>query len=132
MGVLGGTAGGGIGVRRKQALQFPVFGGPLFISGVKDLRQAAPTHIADKDFLLLRCGQRRAAGLELFEQAYGGDVIRIFGFRAANAQPVFRGYPVIFRLMSMPMLSNISESDIPRRLACRAVSLFKACASVCC
>ena len=126
MGVLGGAAGGGINVRGKQALHFPVFGGPLLVFGVKDLRQATPSHIADKDFLFLRCGRLRAVGLKLFEQAYGGDVIRIFGFRAANAQPVFRGYPVIFRLMSMPMLCNISESDIPRRLACRAVSLLSA------
>ena len=126
MSILSGTAGGGIGVRGKQALQFPVFSGPLRISCIKDLRQAAPAHIADEDFLLFRRGQCRAAGLELFEQAYGGDVIRIFGFRAANAQPVFRGYPVVFRLMSMPILSNISESDIPRKLACREVSLLSA------
>ena len=104
----------------------------MVLMAVKDLRQTTPSHIADEDFLLFRRGQCRAVGLELFEQAYGGDIVRIFGFRAANAQPVFRGYPVIFRLMSMPMLSKISESDIPRRLACRAVSLLKALASVCC
>ena len=132
MGVLGGTAGGSVGFRGKQILHFPVFGGPLFVFGVKDLRQPAPAHITDEDFLFLRRGQYRAVGLKPFEQAYGGDVIRIFGFRAANAQSVFCGYPVIFRLMSMPMLSNISESDIPRRLASRAVSLLRALASVCC
>lgn len=132
MGILCGTAGGRIVFRGKQTLHFPAFSGPLFVLGVKDLRQPAPTHIADEDFLLFRRGQCRTVGLKLFEQAYGGDVIRIFGFCAANAQPVFRGYPVIFRLMSMPILSNISESDIPRRLACRAVSLLKALASVCC
>gem|GEM_PF-4393725 len=132
MRILGGAAGGGIGVRGKQTLQFPVFSGPLLVFGVKDLRQATPSHIADKDFLFLRCGRLRAVGLELLEQAYGGDVIRIFGFRATNAQPVFRCYSVIFRLMSMPILSNISESDIPRRLACREVSLLNASASVCC
>ena len=126
MGVLGGTAGGGIGIRGQQALQFPVFGGPLFVFGIKDLRQATPAHIAGKDFLFFRGGRLRAAGLKLLQQAYSGDVIRIFAFRAANAQPVFRGYPVIFRLMSMPMLCNISESDIPRRLACLAVSLLRA------
>ena len=126
MGVLSGTAGGNVVFRGKQTLHFPVFSAPLLISGVKDLRQAAPAHIADEDFLFLRCGQFRAVDLKLFEQAYGGDVIRIFGFRAANAQPVFRGYPVIFRLMSMPILSNISESDIPRKLACRDVSLLSA------
>ena len=126
MGVLGRTACGRIGIRGKQALQFPVFSGPLFILGVKDLRQPAPTHIADEDFLLFRRGQCRAVGLKLLEQAYGGDIVRIFGFCAANAQPVFRGYPVIFRLMSIPMLSKISESDIPRKLACRAVSLLSA------
>lgn len=132
MGVLSGTAGGSVVFRGKQTLHFPVFSGPLLVFGVKDLRQTTPSHIADEDFLLFRRGQCRAVGLELFEQAYGGDIVRIFGFRAANAQPVFRGYPVIFRLMSMPMLSKISESDIPRRLACRAVSLLKALASVCC
>ena len=132
MGVLSGTAGGSVVFRGKQTLHFPVFSGPLLVFGVKDLRQTTPSHIADEDFLLFRRGQCRAVGLKLFEQAYGGDVIRIFGFCAANAQPVFRGYPVIFRLMSMPMLSKISESDIPRRLACRAVSLLKALASVCC
>ena len=126
MGILCGTAGGRIVVRGKQTLHFPVFSGPLLVFGVKDLRQATPSHIADEDFLFLRRGQCRAVGLKLFEQAYGGDVIRIFGFRAANAQPVFRGYPVIFRLMSMPMPFNISESDIPRKLACRAASLLSA------
>ena len=126
MGILGGTAGRRIVVRGKQALQFSVFSDPLFVFGIKYLRQPAPAHITDEDFLLFRCGQCRAVGLKLFEQAYGGDIIRIFGFRAANAQPVFRGYPVIFRLMSIPMLSKISESDIPRKLACRAVSLLSA------
>ena len=132
MGILCGTACGRIGIRGKQTLHFPVFSSPLLILSVKDLRKPAPSHIANEDFLFFRRGQCRAVGLKLFEQAYGGDVIRIFGFCAANAQPVFRGYPVIFRLMSMPILSNISESDIPRRLACRAVSLLKALASVCC
>ena len=126
VGVLSRTAGGRIVFRGKQALHFPVFGSPLFVLGVKDLRQPAPTHIADKDFLFFRRGQCRAVGLKLFEQAYGGDVIHIFGFCAANAQPVLGGYLVIFRFMSIPMLSNISESDIPRRLACRAVSLLSA------
>ena len=132
MRVLRGTAGRRVVVRRKQALQFPVLSGPLFVFRVKDLRKPAPAHIADKKFLLFRRGQRRAAVPELFQQAYGGDIIRIFGFRAANAKPVFRGYAVIFRLMSMPMLSNISQSDIPRNPANRAVSLLKALASVCC
>ena len=132
MGVLSGTAGGSVVFRGKQALHFPVFGAPLLVSGVKDLRQAAPSHIANEDFLLLRCGQFRAAGLELLEQAYGGDVIRIFGFRAANAQPVLGSYLVIFRLMSMPILCNISESDIPRRLACRADSLHSVLFSMAC
>lgn len=132
VGILRGTAGGGVDIRRKQALHFPVFGGPLFVFGVKDLRQATPAHIANKDFLFFRGGRLRAAGLKLLQEAYGGDVIRIFCFRAANAQPVFGTYSVILRLMSMPMLCNISESDIPRRLACRAVSLLNARASVCC
>ena len=85
MGILGGTACGRIGIRGKQTLHFPVFSSPLLTLSVKDLRKPAPTHIADEDFLLFRCGQRRAVGLKLFEQAYGGDIIRIFGFRAANA-----------------------------------------------
>ena len=83
----------------------------------EDLYREAEQCFKSKDY---------ATAVKLFEQAYGGDVIRIFGFRAANAQPVFRGYPVIFRLMSMPILSNISESDIPRKLACREVSLLSA------
>ena len=82
--------------------------------------------------MLFRCGQFRVAVPKLFQQAYGGDVIRIFGFRAANAKPVFRCYSVIFRLVSMPMLSKISQSDIPCNPANRAVSLLKALASVCC
>lgn len=126
VGVLRGAAGRRIVFRGEQTLQFPVFSGPLLVFGIKDLRQPAPANIADKDFLFLRRGQFRVVGLELFEQAYGGDIVRILGFRAANAQPVFGSYPVIFRLMSMPMLSNISESDIPRRLASRAVSLLRA------
>lgn len=130
MGILRGAAGGGIVFRGKQPLHFPVFSGPLSVLGVKNLRQPAPSHIADEDFLFFRRGRFRAVGLKLLEQAYGGDVIRILGFRAANAQPVFGSYPVIFRLMSMPMLSNISESDIPRRLASRAVSLLNILSSM--
>ena len=38
MGILCGTAGGRIVFRGKQALHFPVFGSPLFVLGVKDLR----------------------------------------------------------------------------------------------
>lgn len=113
VGILRGAAGGDVDVRGKQALHFPVFSSPLLVFGVKDLRQTSPAHIADKDFLFFRRGRLRAAGLELLQQAYGGDVIRIFGFRADNAQPVFWTYSVIFRLMSMPMLRNISESDSP-------------------
>ena len=132
MGILRGTASGRVVVRGKQALQFPVLSGPLLIFRVKDLRQPAPAYVADKNFLLFRRGLCRTVVPELFQQAYGGDIIRIFGFRAANAKPVFRRYSVIFRLMSMPMLSKISQSDIPRNSANRAVSLLRALASVCC
>ena len=131
--VLCGAAGGGIGVRGKQPLHFPVFGGPLLVFGIKDLRQTAPAHIADKGFLFFRRGQFCVAGLKLLQQADGGDVIRIFGFRAANAQPNFRGYVEVYRFISTPQLCNISKSDIPRRLASRADSLLRVrLSSVCC
>ena len=56
MRILGGTAGGRIVVRGKQALQFPVFSGPLLIFRIKSLREPAPSHIADENFLLFRRG----------------------------------------------------------------------------
>ena len=77
VGVLRGAAGRRIVVRGEQTLQFPVFSGPLLVFGIKDLRQPAPANIADKDFLFLRRGQFSVVGLELFEQAYGGDIVRI-------------------------------------------------------
>lgn len=133
MRILRGAPGGGIDVRGKQPLHFPVFGGPLFVFGVKDLRQTAPAHIADKDFLFFRRCQLCVAGLKLLQEAYGGDVIRIFAFRAANAQPNFRSYAEVYRFISTPQLCNISESDIPRRLACLADSLLRVrFSNVCC
>lgn len=131
--VLRGAAGGGVDVRGKQSLHFPIFSGPLFVFRVKDLRQATPADIADKDFLFFRRGRLRAAGLKLLQQAYGGGVIRIFAFRAANAKLNFRGYAEVYRFISIPQLCNISKSDIPRRLACRADSLLRVrFSSVCC
>ena len=132
MRVLGGTTGRRILVRGKQALQFLILGSPLRISGIESLRQPSPSNITDQNFLLFGRGQFRAVGLELFEQADGGDVVGILCFRAAVTQPVFGSYPIILRLMSMPMLSRISVSVIPRLLASHAVSLFRAFASFSC
>lgn len=51
--------------------------------------------------------------LQILEQADSGDIVGKFGFCAAVAEPVFRAYKVIFRLISTPAFCKISQSLIP-------------------
>ena len=113
MGVLCGSAGLGVFVRREQVLQFLIFRSPFFVTGIKGLGQAAPAHIAHQDFLVIRPGHVYLALLQILEQADSGDIVGKFGFCAAVAEPVFRAYKVIFRLISTPAFCKISQSLIP-------------------
>ena len=99
---------------------------------VKGLRQASPPDIMNQNLFFVRPGVCSARFLKLFQQAYGGDVVGKFCFGTANAKLIIRAYSVIFRLISTPAISKISQSLIPRSLACRADSLLKAWASFCC
>lgn len=53
-------------------------------------------------------------------------------FVSASAKMIVRGYSVVYRLISIPALSKISQSLIPRWLISQAESLFSAWASTCC
>ena len=90
MSILSGTAGGGIGVResRPRSSRYSAVHCAFLYQRLAAGRPSP--HSGREIFSAPPAGQCRAAGLEPLEQAYGGDVIRIFGFRAANAQPVFR------------------------------------------
>ena len=130
--VLCGAPGGRVFIGGEYALKFPVFRRPFVVFGVKDLRKTTPSDKTHQRAFFFRGGQFRTVGLELLQQTYGGEVIRIFFLCAADAKLIFRAYPVIFRFISTPQLSKISQSDIPRRLACRADSLHSVLFSMAC
>ena len=130
--VLCGAPGGRVFIGGEYALKFPVFRRPFVVFRVKDLRKTTPSDKTHQRAFFFRGGQFRTVGLELLQQTYGGEVIRIFFLCAADAKLIFRAYSVIFRFISTPQLSKISQSDIPRRLACRADSLHSVLFSMAC
>ena len=130
MRVLGGAAGLGVFVGRKQVLQLLILRSPFFIALVKGLGQTTPAHIAHHNFLVFRPGNLYLALLQILEQADGGNVVGKLGFRAAVAKPVVRAYMVILRLVSTPAFCKISQSLIPWRLASQAESEFSTFASL--
>lgn len=127
MGILRGTAGGRDSRPGKADLAFPVFSGPLLVFGVKDLRQATPSHIADEDFLFLRRGQCRAVGLVLLEEwAYKATLSAYLVF-ARQRSAVF---PWLFGNFSgscrCPCLFNIFRIRHPPASRLSAASLLSA------
>ncbi len=110
-------------------MQLPIFCRPLLILRIKDLWQATPADKAHQRLLLFRVASFTPPACSCCNRRMA-HIVRVFAFCAADAETVFRRYAVVGRFSSTPQLSRISQSDIPRRLACRAVSLHSTLCSL--
>ena len=80
----------------------------------------------EKEELSVTCDNQPFIASAPLVLVFCADVRRWYrAFAAADAETVFRRYAVVGRFSSTPQLSRISQSDIPLRLACRAVSLHR-------
>ena len=118
MGILRGAPGLRVLVAGEQGLDFVVLFPPAFVFGVKGLRQAAPAHVAHQRFLLFRACHFGVILDQALEDGNGPDIVLKLDSSASTAEFVGSGYAVVSSLVSTPIISRISQSDMPLMRIC--------------
>ena len=118
MGILRGAPGLRVLVAGEQGLDFVVLFPPALVFGVKGLRQAAPAHVAHQRFLLFRACHFGVVPDQALEDGNGPDIVLKLDGGASTAEFVGGGYAVVSSLVSTPIISRISQSDMPLMRIC--------------